>query len=260
MNKLLMTILALTFGLSVFAKEKIVLTDKNTMFLNSQVDTSSMGELTSALVNLNKIDTKEPIYLVINSPGGSVYDGFDFIRYAKTSRRPIHTVTIFAASMAFQIVEALGNRYVTDFSTLMSHRASGGMQGTMPGQVDSRYSHFLSHVREQDAAVIKRTKGKQTAESYAKLIADEYWANSTKAINDGFADAEVSLSCDSSLDGTVTKSFNLIFFSVDVDFSRCPLIPFPLSIRPSTGKEYVEKNNIDVVKEFNKSQANFTKI
>lgn len=112
---LLLVMLVLSFAVQA---ETIVLNDQNTLSLNSQVDGESMGLLTAGLIALNKIDTKEPIYLVIRSPGGSVYDGLDFIRYAQTSRRPINTITLFAASMGFQIVQGLGKRYVVHPCTL----------------------------------------------------------------------------------------------------------------------------------------------
>ena len=244
---LLMSILAF----SVQAKT-ITLTSQNSMALNSQVDGSSMTSLMEKLGELNKIETTEPVYLVINSPGGSIYDGFDFIRFAQTSKRPIHTVTIFAASMAFQLVEALGDRYVTSYSTLMSHKASGGFKGEFPGQLDSRYGHVLSHLIEQDKQVVSRTKGKQTLESYAQLIQNEYWANSTKAITDGFADEEVIVACDKSLEGSRDQEVNLGFFSLNVEFSNCPLITEPLRISLSRGFRYAEENKIDPVLEFNK--------
>lgn len=233
--------------------ETINLTDQNTMSLNGPVDGTSMTSLMSQLSKLNDIQTTEPIFLVMNSPGGSIYDGFDFIRYAQTSKRQIHTITIFAASMGFQIVEALGTRYVTSYSTLMSHKARGSLGSLeFPGQLDSRYAHILSHLNEQDKSVVARTKGKQTLESYANLIQNEYWANSTKAITDGFADAEVTVACDKSLAGTREEIINMGFFAISATFSNCPLITQPLSLTLARGFDYVNENKIDIYTEYNK--------
>ncbi|MFZ4411446.1 MAG: ATP-dependent Clp protease proteolytic subunit [Bacteroidales bacterium] len=249
MKFLLAVLLAICFNVQA---ETIVLSDQNTLSLNGPVDGGSMTALMVKLQELNKIDTKEPIFLVLNSPGGSIYDGFDFIRFAKTSKRSIETVTIFAASMAFQIVESLGTRNVTSYSTLMSHRAAGGISGIFPGPLDTRYAHVLSHIREQDELVVSRTKGKQTLESYSKLIQNEYWADSKKAIVDGFADKEVDISCDKSLQGSHSDFIDLGFFAVNVEFANCPLITSPISISPSRGFNYIETNKIDVTLEFRK--------
>lgn len=253
MTKLLLTMLLSLFFVFQTANAKTVtLTSQNSMSLNSQVDGASMTALMTRLQELNKIETTEPIYLVINSPGGSIYDGFDFIRFAQTSKRKINTVTLFAASMAFQIVEALGDRLVTSYSTLMSHKASGGFKGEFPGQIDSRYGHVLSHLLEQDKGVVARTNGKQTLESYAQLIQNEYWANSSRALSDGFADEEVVVSCDKSLEGSRQQIVDLGFFALDVEYSNCPLITAPLSINLARGLRFVEENKIDITREYNK--------
>jgi ATP-dependent Clp protease protease subunit len=248
MKRILLLTLAF-LALNIGAKT-ITLTSQNTMSLSGPVDGQSMTGLMTKLQELNKIETTEPIYLVINSPGGSIYDGFDFIRFAQTSKRKINTVTVFAASMAFQIVESLGDRYVTSYSSLMSHKAKGGFDGEFPGQVDSRYAHILSHIIEQDTEVIKRTNGKQTLESYAKLIQNEYWANANKAIKDGFADEQVAVSCDKSLEGTNSILVNLGFASANVEFSNCPLVIYPISIRGANGNRIVD--DADLLKAYNK--------
>ena len=252
MKKFLATVILGLFLCFNTNAKTITLTDQNTISLNGRVDASSVTQIMFSLQELNKIQTEEPIYLVINSPGGSVYDGFDLIRFAQTSKRKINTVTVFAASMAFQLVEALGERYVTSYSTLMSHKAKGGFSGEFPGQLDSRYAHVLSHLAEQDKVVVNRTKGRQTRESYNALIQNEYWANSEKAITDGFADEEVAVSCDTSLEGTITQNVDLGFFAVDVVLSKCPLITQPLSITVSRGVDFIRENKIDIVQEYRK--------
>jgi ATP-dependent protease ClpP protease subunit len=247
---LLLVMFLLSFSINA---ETIVLTDQNTLSLNSQVDSESMGKLTSELQILNKIETDAPIYLLLRTPGGEVYSGLDFIRYARTSRRPINTITLFAASMGFQIVQGMtGKRYMVNYSTLMSHRVKGSQEGEIPGSTDSRYAHLLSHIKEQDELVVSRTNGKFTLKTYSELIRDEYWANSARAIKDGFADEEVSVVCDKSLDGNNSRIFNMQLFSVTVEFSNCPIITVPLSIKPISNLEYIQKNNVNVTKEFNK--------
>lgn len=241
------------FSLTAFSQDKIVLTEQNTMSLNGPVNSSSMTGLMLKLKELNKIETTEPIFLVINSPGGSIYDGFDFIRFAASSKRKINTITIFAASMGFQIVEALGDRLVTSYSTLMSHLARGSLGNLeFPGQLDSRYQHILSHLIEQDKFVVSRTNGKQTLDTYVNLIQKEYWANSQKAISDGFADKEVVVECDKSLDSTYIQVIDLGMFSLNAEFSKCPLITSPISLQIATGENYVIENKLDIKAEYNK--------
>ena len=57
---------------SAFAKE-ILLTESNTVSLSGPVTSGYVGDLMFDLSELSKKgDVKDPIYLVLNTPGGSV--------------------------------------------------------------------------------------------------------------------------------------------------------------------------------------------
>jgi ATP-dependent Clp protease protease subunit len=215
--------------LNVFAKE-IVLTDQNCVSLRGPVDRQSVGDV---ITDLNKLaqtgNQKDPIYLVLNTPGGSVMAGLELMQYMNTTRRPVHVVANFAASMGFHILQSSKVRYVTQYGTIMSHRASGGFEGDIPQQINSRLKHIIDLVGKMDEQVVSRTNGKFNKETYAELIRDEYWSVGTTAIKDGFADEVASLKCDSTLNGTVTKIVRFSIFEAEVNFSKCPLISATVS-------------------------------
>ena len=67
----------------------------------------------------------EPITLIINSPGGSVYDGLGIIGAIETSVTPVHTVCFGSAmSMGLFILAAGHIRSVSRYATLMYHEMS----------------------------------------------------------------------------------------------------------------------------------------
>src|SRR4051812_1505331 len=94
----------------------IVLTRKNTLVLNTQVNSESVGRIIKEARALDKqpklTRNDAPIYLFLNTPGGEVETGIQMIDALNSLNRPIHTVTLFAASMGFQIVQGLGTRYI----------------------------------------------------------------------------------------------------------------------------------------------------
>lgn len=229
LKKLLLTA-AILLSFSVSA-ENIILKADNTVSLNTDVSDESITGIMLDVQRLNKIETDEPIYLVLNTPGGSVFAGINFIRYALTSRRPIHTVTIFAASMGFQIVQALpGKRLMAYSGVLMSHRAAvTGVGGQYPGELNVRVNFFQDISTQLDSDVAKRAG--ITLKQYQDLIHDEYYANNEKSIKDKFADASVNISCDASLEETYTKTFSTLFGPVEVEFSKCPLFTSFLSAK-----------------------------
>jgi ATP-dependent Clp protease protease subunit len=224
--RLFLAMLLLLLSTNTLAKD-ITLNDQNTVVLRGPVTSQSVGDVMSELSALSKVgDSKDPIYLILNTPGGSVTAGIQLIEYMNTLRRPVHSVVQgMAASMGFQILQNSNIRYVTKYGTVMSHQASiGGVQGNLPGQVNSRLKSINDLVRVLDEQAVARTKGKHTLKSYQELIRDEYYAVGKSAVEDGFADEVVSLKCDESLDGTVTKNVQVFIFSVEVEFSKCPLI------------------------------------
>ena len=209
---------------SAYAKD-IVLTSDNTVSLRGPVTGESVGEVMLELKTLSERgEDSKPIYLVLNTPGGSVFAGLDLMQYMNTLRRPVHVVANFAASMGFHILQTSKIRYVTKYGTVMSHRASGGFDGDIPQQVNSRLNHIVDLTTQMDKQVVSRTKGKISLKAYQELIRDEYWAVGSSSIKDGFADEIAILSCDATLDGKVSKIINAGFFIAEVEISKCPLL------------------------------------
>jgi ATP-dependent Clp protease protease subunit len=226
---------------SVFAKD-ITLTSENSVSLYGPVDRASIGSVMHELNSLaQKGNPKEPIYLILNTPGGSVSAGLELINFMNTLRRPVHSVAIFAASMGFHILQNSPVRYVTKYATVMSHRASGGFEGDIPHQVRSRLNYITQLVEKMDEQAISRTKGKINKKEYLELIRDEYWVVGNNTINDGFADESATLKCDESLNGTIDKNFAMGPFLIKAKVSKCPLLTAPVT---DTTEDAVELSKI----------------
>ncbi len=213
---------------TVTPKVKLVLTKDNTITLNDAFDSDTVAKILLEIKSLDsRLPSGEPIYLVLNTPGGSIDAGVEMIERMANLNRKVHTVSLFSASMGFQTVQGLGKRYVTTDGTLMSHKARGGFSGEFPGQLDSLYSYYLKRVQRLDNKVVARTNGKHTAKSYAALIENEYWCDGQECVDQGFADAVVNATCDKSLDGTRKDTYKFFFFGMkiilDLISDACPL-------------------------------------
>ena len=213
---------------TAFGKE-ILLTENNAVQLRGPVNRESVGQVMHELNAIARLgEANEPIYLVLNTPGGSVMAGLDLINYMNTLRRPVHAIATYAASMGFHILQSSEKRYVTKYATIMSHRASGGFEGDIPQQINSRLKHVIDLIEKMDEQVISRTDGKYTKSSYMELIRDEYYAVGENAIEDKFADEVVSLKCDQALlDNTIEKTIQVFVFTFKAKFSKCPLLTEP---------------------------------
>ncbi len=224
MNKLLLGFIVLLTVISIphvsvsqdNANEIIVLKSSNLLVLNDEVNGDSVSAVISKARDLDAklskkefFSNKEHLFLFLNSPGGSIQSGLEMNEALKGIGRPIDTITLFAASMAFQIAQNLDDRLILKNGVLMSHRAAGEFQGsfggTRPSQLDSRYQLWLDRMTELDQQTVLRTHGKQTYDSYIKQYANEMWLTGAKAVDQGYADKVVTVKCDSSLNGVDTK-------------------------------------------------------
>ena len=241
--------------------ETVTLSKSNTLVLNSEVD----GESTSAIIaNAKELDgalsskeftsKKKHLYLFLNTPGGSIQSGLELIEALQGIGRPVDTITLFAASMGWQIAQNLGDRLILKNGVLMSHHAAGEMQGSFggvhPSQMDNRYQLWIDRVRELDEQTVARTKGKQTYESYTKQYDKEMWLTGTKSVEQGYADRIVLIKCDSTLNGVTTKHASLMGFDVAYDLDNCPINTSPMNIRIGGGGEKaISSELINKVKE-----------
>jgi ATP-dependent Clp protease protease subunit len=217
--------------------EKVVtLTDRNVIVLNTQVDSESVAKVITEARKLDStlLHRNEPIYLFMNTPGGSIQSGLELLEALKGLHRPVHTITLFAASMGFQLVQGLGDRLVLKNGVMMSHHASGQISGDFGGvstQLDSRYKLWKDRIRELDEQTVKRTRGKQTYKSYTKEYDHEVWLTGTESVAEGYSDNIARVRCDSSLDGVNTQSVQIFGFTIQYDLDKCPLNTSPMNIR-----------------------------
>ena len=90
------------------AKPKVVLSKSNTLALQGPVTYSSVAQLQQKMIALsNSLSKNSTIYLVLDTPGGSVGAGMALIDTAKSIPQRVVTITSFAASMGFITVQSL---------------------------------------------------------------------------------------------------------------------------------------------------------
>jgi|WetSurMetagenome_2_1015567.scaffolds.fasta_scaffold281785_1 ATP-dependent protease ClpP protease subunit len=236
MKSLLFAIIT-TISLAGLANTNIKLSKDNFVILRQEVTEQSISKLELELTDkVAKRGNKDyPIYLLLDSPGGSIDAGLSFIEFAKTIPN-LHTITIFAASMASGIVESLpGTRNIINSGILMFHRAKGGVQGQFEdGELESRlgiYKRIVVNLLEQTNA----DRLKLSLTEYKSKVKDELWIGGFEAVEQKAADTKVNIECSSELVTDKQIETFLIggLFPVKVAFSGCPLV---------RGGEVVDKN------------------
>jgi ATP-dependent protease ClpP protease subunit len=204
-------------------KEVITLMSKNTLSIRGEVSVQSMSKLTDELLKMSRsLSRDETIYLVLDTPGGDVDAGNQFLDVADATPQRIDTITMRTASMGFHFAQHLGRRLILPSGTLMSHRMRvGGIAGQVPSEAETRLKMAQALADRLDKVAAARMG--ITLEKYKAMIRDEYWVSGQAAVDDNAADKVVLATCDKSLDGFETRIVETFLGPMETRVNRCPV-------------------------------------
>ena len=116
------------------------------LFLGSEVNDGIANSLVAQMLYLDSEDSSKPIYLYINSPGGSVTAGlaiYDTIQYVKSE---VVTICVgLAASMGAFLLAAgtKGKRVALPHSRIMIHQPLGGTSRRQASDIEIEAREIL---------------------------------------------------------------------------------------------------------------------
>lgn len=207
----------------------ILLTESNHALLRGPVTDASVSQV---IVDLSAVIQKRkalnyPLYLVLDTPGGSVDAGLRLYEFLHTYDN-IHTITLGSYSMGAFLVEMLpGNRYITATGTIMFHRMSVAFSSRHNiDQIIAQTKYLLAQETMVIGMVAKRTG--VAAAVLEKMFTDELFLSADEAIQQKFVDKVISVRCSTSLiNKQVTEiiSGGGLFPDLQIEKSACPLIP-----------------------------------
>jgi ATP-dependent Clp protease protease subunit len=135
------------------------------VFLVGPVNEQSASLIVAQLLFLESENPDKDISFYINSPGGSVYDGFAIYDTMQFIKPEVSTLcTGFAASMGTFLLAAgqRGKRFALPNARIMVHQPSGGGQGTA-ADVEIQAKEVL-YQRERLNALLAERTGRSVAQ------------------------------------------------------------------------------------------------
>jgi ATP-dependent Clp protease protease subunit len=155
------------------------------MILGEEVDQSSVKNIIKTIYDINLEDEEQesiyldherhPIHLIVNTFGGSVYDGLGLIGAIELSTTPVVVTCLGSAmSMGLFILASGHHRRAHHLSTMMYHQISLGAYDKIEGlRKDMEEAQRLEELCEN--ILFKRTKlRKKDLEDYKTRKADWY--------------------------------------------------------------------------------------
>jgi len=164
------------------------LLERRRVMLVGPIEPKSATATCSQLLLLDAEDPNQPIVLYINSPGGSVDDGFAIYDTMRTLHADVITVCLgLAASMAQFVLCAgtPGKRYAHRFSRVLMHQPHGQVEGTAT-DINIQAAQF-AYLR----STMAQLTAKHTGQTVERIVADadrDTWFTAEEALEYGMVD------------------------------------------------------------------------
>jgi len=150
------------------------------IFLYGAIEMDTAYEINTKLLVMEKEDAKKPIYIEINSPGGSIIDGLAIIDTINHIKPQVTTIISgIAASMGAIIAIAGNKRMAYPNAQIMLHSATG-MVGDYLNYVKDR-TNWLVKI-ENKVKKLLQEKTKLTEKELFKMNNGELWLSSSEAL------------------------------------------------------------------------------
>ena len=163
------------------------------LFLGSEVNDAIANSLVAQMLYLDSEDNSKPIYLYINSPGGSVTAGlaiFDTMQYVKSD---VVTICVgLAASMGAFLLGAgtKGKRLALPHSRIMIHQPLGGTSQRQASDIEIEAKEIL---RIKD--MLNHSMADMTGQAFEKIEKDtdrDYFMSAAEAKEYGLIDRVIA--------------------------------------------------------------------
>ncbi|MFQ6537611.1 MULTISPECIES: ATP-dependent Clp protease proteolytic subunit [Aphanothece] len=163
------------------------------LFLGSEVNDAVANALVAQMLYLDSDDNSKPIYLYINSPGGSVTAGlaiYDTMQYVKSD---VVTICVgLAASMGAFLLGAgtKGKRLALPHSRIMIHQPLGGTSQRQASDIEIEAKEIL---RIKD--MLNHSMAEMTGQPFEKIEKDtdrDYFLSAAEAKDYGLIDRVIA--------------------------------------------------------------------
>ena len=181
--------------LSHSSSEQNIERDNNHIYFYSEVDRDSIFELIklikeaeedSILLSLKLNIDSIPIYIHINSLGGSIFNCFAGIDVIESCKVPIYTIIEGSTASAGTLLSIVGKkRYITKNAYMLIHQLSSGFWGKM-NEIEDEFKNLedlmkkIKDIYKEHSTIPKK--------ELSELLKHDLWLDADKCLKYGLVD------------------------------------------------------------------------
>lgn len=173
-------------GTAIKRYKTIKIDNERAIVLKDAVEEYNVNYIIDKMSEFNAKDKTRPIFLIINSPGGSVIDGFSLIRTMTSIEAPtVCVIDTEAFSMAAIISQYCSKTYIHKYASILFHEAAFGVRGQV-SQVKTRVEFILNELNEFELDLAQQMG--LPLEKLNELSHKEWWLTAREAAKFGVVD------------------------------------------------------------------------
>lgn len=181
---------------STSSSNKKIIKENNHIYFHSEVNRDAIFELIThirkaeteniVLAHTLNIDHAIPIFLHINSFGGSVFDALTAIDVIKSCSIPIYTIIEGATASAGTLMSVVGKkRYIRPNAHMLIHQLSSGFWGKM-NEIEDDFANN-KHLMEKILDIYKK-HASIPRKGLNDILKHDLWWDADKCIQYGLVD------------------------------------------------------------------------
>lgn len=154
------------------------------VFIVGQIDDKMAKAAVAQLVALSQ-ESREPIYVVVSSPGGHVESGdfiHDMIKFIPAPVYMLGSGWVASAGAIIYLAVPAERRFCLENTRFLLHEPSGGVGGSV-SDIEIQASEIIK-MRERLAGIIARETGQTTKKVLADIDRD-LWMSAAEAVDYG---------------------------------------------------------------------------
>jgi len=169
--------------------------DNNHIYFHSEVDRDTIFDMCALIteaeednlymahkMNIDPI----PIYLHINSYGGSIFAAFNAIDCINSCKVPVYTIIEGAVASAGTLISVFGKkRFIRPYAYMLIHQLSSSFWGKM-SEIDDEHKNLTELT--QRLLAIYRENTTLPKKELQELLKHDLWLNVEKALKYGLVD------------------------------------------------------------------------